>query len=607
MFLAKDSDNIGNVSVKCKRFRKGLRCFLYVYFFPYWVPDVLLANNLNMFNLDIIAIAAFSLVVVLCGVSFSGSGKDMKSFFAGGGAVPWWISGLSLFMSFFSAGTFVVWGAIAYKAGWVAIAIQWTMCIAGFVIGFIFAPRWQKTKALTAAEFITQRLGYNTQKIYSYLFLLISVFTTGAFLYPVAKILQVYTGVPVNITTVIIGVLILIYTAVGGMWAVVITDVLQFVVLTAAVLIVVPLAFDKVGGVSSFIQEAPPHFFDLFNQEYSVGFLIAFAFYNLFFLSGNWAYVQRYTTVKDTRSARKVGWLFGALYIVSPVIWMLPPMIYRIVNPHLSGVENEGAYLLMCREVLPLGVMGLMLGGMVFATSSSVNATLNISAGVFTNDLYRQLFPDSSQKKLIRVARWTTVIMGLLTIGMALVVPYIGGIVEVVLTIAAITGGAMYLPPLWALFSKRLTGSTALFITFISLLVNLLFKFITPGVFGLSLSRSTEMIVGMAVPIVLLVLYEFLKSTSPTFSIDYKRYTELIKNRISAEQVSDIAIEEAKDNEENVKGRKVLAIGVLAVGLLVVALGAYAYSTTKMILIVGGVILIVSAMLYPKRIKTLIK
>lgn len=556
-----------------------------------------------MLNLDIIALIVFSLLVVICGISFSGSGKDMKSFFAGGGAVPWWISGLSLFMSFFSAGTFVVWGAIAYKYGWVAIAIQWTMCIAGFVIGFIFAPKWQKTKVLTAAEFITQRLGYNTQKIYSYFFLTISVFTTGAFLYPVAKILQVYTGIPVHVTTIIIGLLILIYTAVGGMWAVVITDVLQFVVLTAAVIIVVPLAFDKVGGISAFMQKTPEHFFSFFNQEYSIGFLIAFAFYNLFFLSGNWAYVQRYTTVKDTRSAKKVGWLFGALYLISPVIWMLPPMIYRVINPHLSGLENEGAYLLMCKEVLPIGVMGLMLGGMVFATSSSVNATLNISAGVVTNDLYKQVFPDSSQKKLIAVARWTTVILGLLTIGVALLVPFMGGIVNVVLSIAALTGGALYLPPLWALFSKRLTGVATLSVTMITLAINLFFKFITPALFGLSLSRSVEMIVGVSVPIVMLALYECLISPSGRFSQDYVRYVEMSRSRRQEEAVLPVV----EDEKENIKGRKVLTVGILVTGILIAALGIYSLPHTNMVLVMGLIVLITGCLLYPRKNNSLDK
>lgn len=551
-----------------------------------------------MLNLDVITIIVFSLVVVICGLSFSGSGKDMKSFFAGGGAVPWWISGLSLFMSFFSAGTFVVWGAIAYHSGWVAVAIQWTMCIAGFIIGFVVAPKWQKTGVLTAAEFITKRLGYKTQKIYSYLFLLISIFTTGAFLYPVAKILQVYTGIPIHTTTVIIGLLILIYTAVGGMWAVVVTDVLQFVVLTAAVLIVVPIALNQIGGIDAFILKSPDEMFNLINQEYSLGFIIAFGLYNLFFLSGNWAYVQRYTTVKDPRSAKKVGWLFGILYFISPVIWMLPPMIYRIINPGLTGMESEGAYLLICKDVLPVGIMGLMLVGMVFATSSSVNTTLNISAGVFTNDLYKHLFPLSSQKKLIRVARLTTIMLGLLTIGMALLVPYFGGIVEVVISLGAITGAAMYLPPLWALFSKKQTGVSVLVVTLVSLTVNLIFKFITPALFDFSLSRSAEMIVGVGVPILLLAVHEFWISRSRLPAIAYSQYVEIMQlQRAVGKSPGEVKEEEA----DNIKGKRVIAMGVLITGLMIALLGIYSIATTWVVLLAGCTVLFVGFIIYPRK------
>ena len=96
--------------------------------------------------LDLITIFIFALGIVIMGLSFSGKGRNMKSFFAAGGAVPWAMSGLSLFMGFFSAGTFVVWGSIAYSLGWIAISIQWTMAIAGFVVGFFIAPRWHKTR-----------------------------------------------------------------------------------------------------------------------------------------------------------------------------------------------------------------------------------------------------------------------------------------------------------------------------------------------------------------------------------------------------------------------------------------------------------------------------
>jgi solute:Na+ symporter, SSS family len=107
--------------------------------------------------LDYITFFLFTAGILVAGMSFAKTGSSMKSFFAAGGDVPWWISGLSLFMGFFSAGTFVVWGSIAYSYGWVAITIQLTMSLAGFMVGAFLAPRWKNTNVLTAAEYITNR------------------------------------------------------------------------------------------------------------------------------------------------------------------------------------------------------------------------------------------------------------------------------------------------------------------------------------------------------------------------------------------------------------------------------------------------------------------
>lgn len=314
-------------------------------------------------------------------------------------------------MSFFSAGTFVVWGSIAYEWGWVAITIQMAMCISGFLIGKYLAPKWKQTQSITVAEYLTNRFGKNVQQYYTFIFLVLSLGYTGAFLYPVAKILNVVTGFNIYYAILLLGGMIMIYTAVGGLWAVIVTDVLQFVILTAAVLIVLPLSLEKVGGMNQFIAEAPDTFFNLFNGEYTFWFILAFVGYNTIFIGGNWAYVQRYTSVENTASASKVGYLFGILYLISPLIWMLPPMIYRVLDPSLTGLETEGAYLRMCMTVLPVGMLGLMLGGMIFATASSVNTSLNLAAAVLTNDVYQPLYPNASHKTLMKVARFATLLL----------------------------------------------------------------------------------------------------------------------------------------------------------------------------------------------------
>ncbi|REG78251.1 sodium:solute symporter family protein [Algoriphagus antarcticus] len=517
-----------------------------------------------MEQLDYITIIIFSLIILGAGLSFATKGTNMKSFFAAGGAVPWPMNGLSLFMSFFSAGTFVVWGSIAYQFGLVAITIQMSMCIAGFVVGYFIAPRWWKSKALTVAEFLTNRFGKNIQQYYTYLFLFLSLGYTGAFLYPVAKIVNVTTGFDINLAILLLGGMIMIYTAVGGLWAVVVTDVLQFVILTAAVLLVIPLSLDEVQGFQTFVEKAPDTFFNLFNGEYTVVFIIAFTIYNIIFIGGNWAYVQRYTSVKDAKASRKVGFLFGALYLVSPLIWMLPPMIYRVLNPGLEGLEAEGAYLMICMEVLPVGVLGLMIGGMIFATASSVNTSLNLAAAVLTNDIFKPLRPNSTDKTLMNVARLTTILFGLGTIGVAFLVPMAGGIVEVVLSIAAVTGGALYGPAIWALFSKKQNGKTILGVTIVSLTINLIFKFFTPLVYNFSLNRTQELLLGVGIPILLLVLVEIFGKA------EVKRAESIVYSAITTKA------EEIEEAAQNNFGVKVLGISLVAVGLLFGVLSVWA-------------------------------
>ncbi len=518
-----------------------------------------------MGTLDIIIIVLFTVGIIAAGTSFSRKGKDMSSFFAAGGAVPWWMSGLSLFMGFFSAGTFVVWGSIAYTHGLVAITIQSGMCIAGFLVALLLAHRWKHTRVLTAAEYINERLGGNTRTIYTYLFLLVSLFTTGAFLYPVAKIVEVTTGLPLQWAIILLGAVSILYVALGGLWAVVVTDVLQFFILTSAVLIVVPMSFKHVGGVHTFFEQAPEGFFSLVNNEYTLAFVIAFCLYNFIFLGGNWSYVQRYTSVPSEKDARKVGALFGGLYLICPILWMLPPMLYRICNNSLDGLADEGAYLLMCKEVLPNGLLGLMLGGMIFATASSLNGTLNISAGVFTNDIYKRLFPQTENKKLMRIARYSTIGFGLLAIVVASLIPKMGGIVNVVISVAALTGVPLYLPVIWTLFSKRQTRYTVLATTLISLFVNALFKFITP-LFGFGLDRTLEMVVGVSVPVVLLIAFELYLALQGKEDEHVAACQALIKEREAQAKAHPVEVTANKDS------LKVVGIGVGITAVVIIVL-----------------------------------
>src|ERR1043165_4400168 len=130
-----------------------------------------------MANLDFIVMGVFALLIFAIGLTFTRVGsKNGQAFFEAGGSTPWWINSISLFISYFSAGTFVVWGSIAYKSGFVANGIQLTLALGGLLVGFFLAAKWKRTGAVTAAEYIGQRLGSKTQQFYTFLIMLHGLF-----------------------------------------------------------------------------------------------------------------------------------------------------------------------------------------------------------------------------------------------------------------------------------------------------------------------------------------------------------------------------------------------------------------------------------------------
>ena len=540
-----------------------------------------------MTSLDFIVMSIFAVIILSIGMIFTKMGsKDGQSFFEGGGKIPWWINGLSLFVSYFSAGTFVVWGSIAYKYGLVSNGIQLTMVFAGLVSSLFLVSRWKRTGSHTVAEYIRLRFGTKTQQFYTYLIMLHGLFMTASVLYPVGKMVQLATPFSLETCIIIIGVIIILYTAAGGLWAVLVTDVVQFIVLAAAVLIVIPIAFDNIGGVSNFIDKSPPHFFDFFNDEYSIVFAGAFFIYQTAYIGGNWAYVQRYTSVRNELESRKVGYLFSILYLVSPFIWMIPPMIYRIINPNLVGLESEGAYMLLCQKVLPSGLIGLILSGMVSATASKANTTINLVATVFAKDVYKSIFhAKATEAQLILVARIFTVLFGALTIYIAILVPRVGGIVELVLSVASIAGGALFIPIIWTLFPNRQTSFTLVFTSSISLVINLTLKLFAVDLIGFKLSRIAETSLGVGIPIVCICLFEayYLIKNAPA--------KDQLLTFVHLNPIDDSI--KSGDNSQNVFGIRVIAIAMAIVGFGISLLGFMA-SMNMPSIVVGVSIIILS-------------
>ena len=548
-----------------------------------------------MANLDFVVMGVFALLIFAIGLTFTKVGsKNSNAFFEAGGETPWWINGLSLFISYFSAGTFVVWGSIAYKHGLVANAIQLTMAASGLLVTLFIAARWKKTGAATAAEYIGLRFGSKEKQFYTYLTLLLSLFTTAAVLYPVGKMVHVVTGLSVDSSVLVIGLIIVLYTAAGGLWAVLVTDVVQFVILLAAVVIVIPIALGNVGGFHHFFQQAPEGFFHPVNDDYTFGFMLAFVVYQMFYIGGNWSYVQRYTSVATPKESKKVAGIFTVLYFISPFIWMLPPMIYRIINPNLHGLDTEDAYIMLIQKVMPAGLIGLVLAGMVSATSSKANTTINMAATVFAQDIYKNLIRKKApEKEVILIARFFTFVFGVATILIAMWIPQAGGIVEVVLSTASIAGGALFAPIIFTLFSKRQTGFSVVTTTVLSLVVNLFLKVIAPAQFHFKLNRTAETVCGVGIPILLLVAFELYYKMRSQQSSKAILFTK--KNIAAAHEKT--TQQHIAAGKQNIFGIRVIAVAMTCVGIGIILLGLAGNNYVSVVIMVGIVILLAAGLI----------
>jgi Na+/proline symporter len=423
-----------------------------------------------MHTADWFILIAYLLGTIAVGVMLGKMVKSSSDLFSAGGQSPWWASGLSGFMTMFSANTFVVWGSIAFDLGMVAVVINLMYGVSALLVGYFVAGKWKALGVATPAEYVRLRFGNGALHFYTWSMLVLRVVGTAGALYALAKILVALmplaegnpfrddaTGnLSLSAAILIFGSIVIIYTMVGGLWAVLMTDVLQFIILNLAVIFVVPLALVRAGGLGSFIDQAPEDFFAATGGSYTWFFLAGWCAIHFFMIGADWAFAQRFLCVPSRKDARKSAYLFGGLYLISPILWLLPPMIHRVTDP---GADPEQAYILSCRAVLPIGMTGLMVAAMFSATASMVSSQLNVFSGVLTNDLYQPLVGKKSDRHMIRVGRFFTVLIGVILIAIALQIGNWGGVKDVIITVTELMVVALFAPSIWGLFSKSLRGS----------------------------------------------------------------------------------------------------------------------------------------------------
>lgn len=487
--------------------------------------------------IDGIVLAAYLLGMVALGLYVSGRNKSSEDMFAAGGQSPWWVAGLSGFMTIMSAGTFVVWGGLAYREGVVAISIVTVIGFSALAAGYLVAGRWRELEVSTPAEFVELRFGRPAVQIYTWIMMAARILSSGVALYAVSVMLVALVHLPegapfrdassgqlsLPVTIVGLGFLIVAYTVAGGLWAVLLTDVVQFIVLQLAVLFVIPLLIWEL-YVSPSLAPVPAGYFSPVSDQYGVIFLAGWALIHFFVIGAEWAFAQRFICVPSREDARKGAYLFGALYLVSPTLWLAPAIIYRQLN---GDANPEQAYVLASQAVLPAGMLGLMVAAMFSATASTVSGQINVFAGVLTEQFYRRAFGGSA-RKLVAIGRLFSAFLGIILIGFAVAVPSLGGAEAIILSLTGMLFGPLMAPTVWGLLSGKIRLRAVIWTIGVSLAFGLTFKIGVEylGLFaGTELGqwfrsnpRMTEVLVGAVVPVIVLAICHILeRNRSPAW------------------------------------------------------------------------------------------
>jgi SSS family transporter len=413
---------------------------------------------------DYLVIAGFFAVMLAIGAFFARRMRDAQDYFAAGKHVPWWLSSVSYWMSSFSAFAFVAHSALAYQYGLVPLTIWWTSAAMMIVTAHLVAARWRRVGTTSPVEFIEQRYGPTMRQSLSWLGSILIVLDDAMKIMATGIIVSASLGFPANDAILWCGLIMLTYTLLGGLWAVLITDMVQFVVMLAAILMLVPLTLHKLGDFHQLVDQLPANFFRLTGGKYTPAYLTLLALMSLMGFCSRWSLVQRFYVVASDADARKVCYLVAALNVIVAPLLLFPAVAATVFLP---GVEDpDRIYGLLCRELLPVGMLGMLIAAIFSATMSSLSSDYNAVASVLTTDVYRRLIrTTAADSHYVAVGRWLTLLVGLSTVGIAMLMNRYGErllLFDKMVIIFVVLGPTTILPVLAGLLTRRASNGGAI-------------------------------------------------------------------------------------------------------------------------------------------------
>lgn len=392
-------------------------------------------QNTEVFGLvNYLILGLYLLISVFIGLYFSSKQKSTDDYFKGGGRVPWWASGLSVFGTLLSALTFMAIPAKAFLTDWSYFLLNMAVILVAPVIAIYFIPYFNRLKINTAYEFLESRFNYAARVLGSISFILFQVGRIGIILLLPSLAISIVTGIPVEVSILIMGILCMIYTTFGGIEAVIWTDVLQVVVLLfGSILSIIWILFQgDISVVEAYELGIKHQKFNIVDWDFdftsaTLWVVLLGGLASALITQGtDQTIVQRYLTSSSVKDAQKTLYTNAILTLPATIIFFgigtLLFVFYSKMPEKLPPdiQNNDSIFPWYIVHELPVGVSGLLIAGVFSAAMSSISSSLNSISTAFCNDFYQRIYPRTSDLKLLRIARLTTLIMGIIGVLFAL-------------------------------------------------------------------------------------------------------------------------------------------------------------------------------------------
>lgn len=424
----------------------------------------------TLHGLDLLAMGIYFVVLIYIGLRVARSekgGSGSESFLAADRNMNLMQTTASTAATDLGGGFSIAMGGLGFTLG---IAGSWVIAISGLsiiIVSFFMVPkvkRWaDAVKGLTTGDLFEARFDRRTGTMAAVVIGLAWFTFVGGQIIAGAKLVQVTMGIDLTFAVIASGAVVLAYTAMGGLKAVIFTDVFQMIVLmTGIVFIAVPIGLYEVGGWQGIVShfEADPETASMVDWGAAGwGTIIGwfFAIFPVWFISI--AAMQRIIAARDERTARLSFLLTGV-----PIEWplfaigsTLIGMIARMLLPDISDPELATPMIIM--ELLPAGIAGIVIAAYVAAVMSSADSMLMGPVVIFVNDIYRKYIrPDATDKKLVQVARIAIIVFGVLAIALAYRVP---NVLELILYAYTFGAAGLFFPMLGLLFWRGTTAKGA--------------------------------------------------------------------------------------------------------------------------------------------------